>query len=513
MGSVVSSKRIASNTILLYVRMIITMIISLYTSRVVLNVLGVTDYGLYNIVGGVVALFSFLNNAMSAATQRFITYELGRGNQQTLSRVFSMSVTSHIIIIIIFAILAETVGLWFLNSQIQIPEGRADIANWVYQFSIVVLCFNILSVPYSASIIAHEKMNYYAIISILDAVMKLGIALIIAHISIDKLATYSFLLALESFLVFLSYKILCSRKFTMCKYVYFFDRKLFKQLFSFSGWSMLGQLSLVSANQGSNILINIFYSVTVNATMGIANQVNGAVNNLVSSFQTAFQPQITKSYAIGDFYGLNSLIQKASKLSFYLLYVVSLPLILNIKDVLSLWLGNVPLYSEVFCTLILIASMINAVAGPLWMAIFATGNIKIYQIVISLIYILDIPIVYLLFSIGCPPLFAIVVKILINVVILIVRIIFTTKKIQGFSAGKFMSKVIAPICFVVLITTSLSMFLHNFTHDIGIWGKLLIIILEVVLSSITIYFVGLSHSEKQFINRIVVSFYNKIKHV
>ena len=511
--SIVSGKRIISNTIMLYIRMIVTMLIALYTSRVVLNVLGVEDYGLYNIVGGVVALFSFMNSAMSAATQRFITYELGRGDDKSLSRVFSMSVTSHLIIIAVFLLLAETIGLWFLNTQVQIPEGKETIANWIYQFSIIVLCFNIISVPYSASIIAYEKMSIYAIICIVDAVLKLVIASILSSVTSDELISYAFMLAVESFVVFLCYLIVCVRSFPICKYIPIFDKSLFKKLLGFSGWSMLGQMSLVGANQGSNILINIFYSVTVNATMGIANQVNVAVNNLVSSFQTAFQPQITKSYAIGDYVGLNSLMQKASKLSFYLLYIVSLPLILNIHEVLFLWLSNVPPHGEIFCILILIASMVNAIAGPLWMAIFATGNIKIYQIVISVIYLLDIPIVYLLFSIGCPPAYAIAVKILLNVIILGVRIMFNARRIPIFSIRLFLRNVLLPICLVVLISAPTMMLLNHLVELLNIWWKLLMIIIEVLFVFGIVYVVGLNCSEREFINNTIKTITKRFKHV
>ena len=494
-------------------RMIVTMLIALYTSRVVLNVLGVEDYGLYNIVGGVVALFSFMNSAMSAATQRFITYELGRGDSKSINRVFSMSITSHLIIIAIFLVLAETIGLWFLNTQVQIPEGKEVTANWIYQFSIIVLCFNIISVPYSASIIAYEKMSIYAIISIVDAILKLVIATVLSSVSGDKLISYAFMLSIESIAVFLCYLIVSVRSFSVCKYTPVFDKELFKKLFGFSGWSMLGQMSLVGANQGSNILINIFYTVTVNATMGIANQVNVAVNNLVSSFQTAFQPQITKSYALGDFVGLNSLMQKASKLSFYLLYIVSFPLILNIHEILLLWLGNVPPFCEIFCILILIASMVNAIAGPLWMAIFATGNIKIYQIVISIIYLLDIPIVYLLFSIGCPPAYAIAVKIFLNVIILGVRIIFNARRIPSFSTGLFLRNVLLPIGLVVLISVPTMMLLDYLVELSSIWWKLLVIIIEVIFVSGIVYVVGLNCSERQFINNTIKTIAKRFKHV
>ena len=337
-----NNKRIAKNTLYLYFRMLLIMGVTLYTSRIVLNALGVEDFGIYNIVGGVVILFSFINNALSSATQRFLNFEIGRGDVLGTKRVFSMSLTIHLFVALFVVLLAETVGLWFLNTQMNIPTERMAAANLVYQFSILTVCISFVQIPYYASVVAYEKMSFFAYIAIIEVILKLLIVVLLIYVGFDKLRLYSILTFLVAVLVFVCYKYYCNTRLDLSRYKYFWDKILFSKLLNFSGWMLFGAAAGVSATQGVNILLNIFYGVTVNAAMGISTQVNSAVNKFVSNFQTAFMPQITKLYAIGDFEHLRKLIGQSSRFSFLLLFALACPLMLNIDFVLKLWLKTVP---------------------------------------------------------------------------------------------------------------------------------------------------------------------------
>ncbi len=329
------TKQIAKNTSLLYFRMLITMIVTLYTSRIVLNTLGIEDFGIYNIIGGVIILFTFLNVAMSNTTQRFLSFELGRNDMEQLKKTFSMSMTAHISIALIVFLLSETVGLWFINTQLNIPAERMNAANWVYQFSILTFVFQIIRVPYNASIIAYERMSFYAYISIIEVILKLAVVFLLQKGGFDKLIFYSILLFIVSIIILYAYKVYCNKKFKISRYYFFWDGSLYKNIMSFSGWSLMGSVASISANQGINILLNIFFGVAVNAAMGIANQVNGALNSFVVNFQTAFKPQIVKSYAEGDKKYLTQLILQTSKFSFFLFFIVSIPILLNTEFALK----------------------------------------------------------------------------------------------------------------------------------------------------------------------------------
>ena len=295
------TKRIAANTAILYVRMIITLLITLYSSRIILQALGVEDFGLYNVVGGVVALLSFLRTSLTSATQRFISYEIGRNDSEQLKKIFSLSVSTHIFISLIIFVIAETLGLWFLNTHIQIPDGRENAANYVYQFSVISLCVSVITIPYNADVISHERMSYYAIVTILEAILKLAFAYALFFFGFDKLILYGGLMMVVNIVDFLLYYAYCRKLFFETKYKFFFDRQLFLKIFSFSGWTIVGQLSVVGANQGTSILINMFHSIVANAAIGISQQVNNAIASLTANFQTAFQPQLTKSYAEKDY--------------------------------------------------------------------------------------------------------------------------------------------------------------------------------------------------------------------
>ena len=491
-----NNKRIAKNTLMLYVRMLLIMAVSLYTSRVILQALGVEDFGLYNVVGGVVVLFTFINNAMVASTQRFLNFEIGRNNLDEARKVFSASLNIHIIIAGAFLLLAETVGLWFLNRYIQIPEGREIAANWVYQFSIIVSILNIIRSPYNAAIIAHEHMSFYAYVSIIEVILKLAIVYMV-YLFADRLIAYAFLMMMVTLIVLGVYYIFCKRKYEICRYQFEYDRKRYMALASFSGWSLFGSLANMGASQGINIILNMFFGVSVNAAMGIANQVNAAVYQFVSSFQTAFNPQIIKSYAAGDKIYFISLIMNTSRYSFLLLFLLALPIYICCPEILSIWLGTVPEYAVEFCRLMLLFLLIDAVQGPLWVSAQATGKIRNYQILMSVLILLNLPITYVLLIFFKNPEIAIIVRVAVNFITAVARVIYLNH-LYDFPIGRYMKDVILKCLVVMVISYPIPYLVHN------MFGTTLIdtfanVFIAMISATVFIALIGLRSKERVLI--------------
>ena len=424
-----NNKRIARNTLLLYFRMLFLMIISLYTSRIVLNALGVEDFGIYNVAGGVVAMFSILSGSLSAAISRFITYELGKNNILKLKVIFSSAITIQIGLGIVIVFFAETIGIWFLNTQMNIPIERMVAANWVLQFSIITFIINLISVPYNAVIIAHEKMSAFAYISIFEAIGKLLIAYLITISPIDKLIFYAILMCVVAIAIRLLYGYYCKRHFDECRFHFIWNKQIFQQIFSFAGWNFIGASSAVLRDHGGNIIINLFCGPTVNAARGIAFQVNNAIQGFVSNFMTALNPQITKSYAVKNYTYMMTLIFQGARLSFYMLLLLSLPIIINTHYLLTLWLNTVPEHTVLFVRLVLIFAMSESISGPLITAMLATGNIRNYQIIVGGLQMLNLPISYILLSLGAIPETVLIVAVLISQCCLMARLYMLKKMI------------------------------------------------------------------------------------
>lgn len=494
--SLENNRRIAKNTLMLYFRMLFIMGVSLYTSRIVLNTLGINDYGIYNIIGGIVILFSFLNTAMTSATQRFLNIEIGRKEFGQLNKVFSTSLNVHISIAFIVLILSETFGLWLINTQLNLPLGRMDTVNWVYQFSIITFIISIIQVPYNASIIAHERMSFYAYISVIEVFLKLAIVFILQHLSFDKLKTYSILLSFVSLFIITIYAWYCNRKFESCRYKYHKDSSLYKQLLSFSGWSLFGSVAIVGKTQIINILLNLFFGVVVNAAVGITNQISAALNSFVLNFQTAFNPQIVKSYAANETNYLMNLIFRTSKFSYFLLFFISLPVLLNTEVLLDLWLTIVPEYSVVICQLSIVYLLIEAISGPLWMSVQATGNIRKYQIVISLIILLNIPISFFLLKSGLTPYSVFYLNIAISLIALLVRLLFLHSLIN-LSIMQFLKNVVYPIVLVTFVSIILPFFVVFFiTGSLGIYLSIFSSLFSV---GMVVFCLGLNKNERSYI--------------
>ncbi len=495
-----NNKRIAKNTLMLYIRMAFIMLVNLYTSRVILHALGVDDFGLYNIVGGVVVLFSFINNAMITSVQRFLNYELGRNNIEGAKKIFSASITIHIAVALLFVLLAESIGLWFLNNYINIPFGRENAANWVYQFTIITTVVNIIRAPYNSTIIAYEKMSFYAYISIIEAALRLGIVFLI-YLFLDRLIAYSALVTAVTAAVLVMYVIYCRIKFPICKYKFEYNKKVYLPLVNFSGWSLFGAAANVGANQGINIILNMFFGVAVNAAMGIAHQVNAALYQFVSNFQTAFNPQIIKSYAAGDKDYFFNLILNTSRYSFYLLFLLAFPVVLCCNEIIRLWLGEIPLHSVEFCRLIIVFSLIDALQGPLWVSVQATGNIRNYQILMSVLILSNLPVTYFIFKLISIPELALVVRVMINVVTFVARIMYL-KRLCDFPVKKYLSYVLLKSLFVVIISMPIPIFFY-FVIESELLKLILTIILCLVLTLFSIYCLGINKGEKIFVKGLI----------
>lgn len=495
------TKTIAKNAVFLYIRMLIVTLITLFTSRIVLRELGIEDYGLYNVVGGVVALFAFLRSSMNSSTQRFLSYEMGKGNSENLRNIFSTCLEAHIFIAFILLVLAETVGLWFLNAQIVIPEGREAAANWIYQFSVISLFSGIVSIPYSADIISNEKMGYFAFLGVLDAILKLAIAYMITISPVDRLVFYGFLMMLVHVNDLILNWVYCHIKFNETHFKFYWNKESFKKVFSFSGWTIWGQLAVVGANQGTNILVNLFYTVAVNAAMGVGSQVNNAITGLVSNFQTAFKPQITKSYAENDYGYLNNLIKTATKISFVLVIVVTIPVILNIDLLLSVWLSNVPTYAAGICVIFLLSKIPNALSIPLQTLINASGVIKGFQIVISLNFLFELLLMYILFRFHIGLFLCLTLKIMANVMILVFSIMYAKKLCGDFEMRSFLTTVIAPSSLVSVLSIVIGFALMRWADNL-LMRVLLTTTIEILVIALT-YLFCFNRNERKYLLNII----------
>lgn len=504
-----NNKRIAKNTLLLYFRMLFLMAVSLYTSRIVLNALGVVDFGIYNVVAGVVAMFSMLSGSLSAAITRFITYELGKGDTENLKKIFSSAVTIQIGLSAIIILLAELVGVWFLNEKMNIPENRIIAANWVFQFSILTFVINLISVPYNASIIAHERMSAFAYISILEAIGKLAIAFLITISPIDKLVFYAILMCMIAMIVRFVYGIYCKRRFEECTYHFVLDKNLLKRMFGFAGWNFIGATAGILRDQGGNVVINLFCGPTVNAARGIAFQVNNAVNGFISNFMIALNPQITKSYASGNRDYMMSLIYQGARLSFYMLLFLALPILINTHYILELWLKIVPDYTVHFVQLVLLFSMCEAISNPLITAMLATGNIRNYQIIVGGMNMLNLPVSYIFLHVGLFPEVVFVVAIALSLLCLAARLVMLRNMI-GLSAVKFFTKVCVNVFTVTIISSIFPIWLA-YTMKETFTSFIFLTIISIISTALTIYFIGCNKAERQFVLNKIHSISYKIR--
>ena len=494
--SLVNNRRIAKNTILLYFRMFVTLAVTLYTSRVILKVLGVEDFGTYNIIGGVVVLFVFINTGLRNASQRFISYEIGiRGKQD---KVFSISIECMVLMALIFVLLSESIGLWFVHNKLNIPIERIYAAEWVYQFSIATFVVNMLQSPYYAAIISHEKMSFYAYISIFDVVLKLLVVYLLLLGNFDKLILYSFLLFIVA-VIHLLILLVYTKKKLLLYFSLSLDKTYFKKILGFSGWTMLNGGSVAVAYQGGNILLNMFFGVAANAAFGIANQVSNAVYGFVGNFQGAFQPQIVKLYAAGLKDELTRLINRSSIISYYLLFIIFVPLTININYILSLWLGVVPDYAANFCILLLLYFLLDALQAPLWMLIGATGEMKVYTIWSALITFLNLPLAWLLLNNGASIYSVFLIRVVLNFICCIIRPFYVKHLVKDFSVIDYVREVVFRVMFVTAIC---AIALFVLIKVVG-YDNLTNILLCIIICFTVSYLFGFNKEDKKVLNGFV----------
>lgn len=500
----VNNKRIAKNTLLLYVRMLFIMGVSLYTSRVVLHTLGVEDFGTFGVVGSIVTMFTFINAAMVTATQRYLTFEIGRGNHQQLQKVFSSSLQIHFVIALIIVFLGETVGLWFLYNKLEIPEVRLDAAFWVFQCSIAACVTTIMTTPYKANIIAREEMSAFAYISVVEVVLKLAIVYFLSVLPLDKLIMYAVLILLVHVFVALTYAFYCKRHYTEATYKHAFDGLLLREMASFAGWSFWGNLAYIMNTQGVNILLNTFFGLVVNAAREFAVQIQTAVQQFVGNFQMALNPQITKTYAADELQQMHTLMYRSSRFSFFLLYLLALPVIIESPYILALWLKEVPENTAIFTRLMLMVSLISATAGSCVVANQATGRVKQYQAIVGGILLLSLPLSYLALRFGAPAYVVFVVAIFIEILAQAARL-WLLRSLIKLSVRVFLTKVYAPIALVLISSLPLPLMVWSALSE-G-WGRFIAVGAVCVLSvSVCTLIFGLSKGERDFIFMKVCSF-------
>lgn len=493
--------RIAKNSLALYLRMLITMGVSLYTARIVLQTLGVSDYGLYSVVGGVVTLFAFLSGTMASSTQRFLNFEQGKADSAGLKKVFSTSLYIHILIALVVFLFAQTFGLWFLNNRLNIPSGRVMAANWVFQFSIFSFVFTIINAPYNAAIIANERMTAFAYISGVDVVLKLLIVFLLQYFLLDKLILYAFLVFCVTLVIRIVVRTYSRKNFEECRVGVSRDDVYFKKMIGFSGWTMLSGVSIVLRNQGIAVVLNLFFGTIVNAAQGIAMQISNVVATFAKNFTQAVNPQIVKQYASGDLDGMKKLLIVSTKMSFFLILLISLPIYIEAPFILKFWLGEVPDYTVTFVRLVLIQALVESYANPVATAQSATGKVKNYHLVLSTVGLLNLPVSYWLLSIGFEPQTTVVVAIGLSALISVIRILFLRKSI-GFSIWDFFAGVVARSAAVICLAIPLPSYLY-FSLTESFLNFIIIVACACLTVLSSIYLAGLTNKERVFINNVL----------
>lgn len=502
-----NNKRIVKNTLFLYVRMLFLMLVNLYTSRVILHILGVEDYGIYNAVGGIVLLLSFLNSALSNGSSRFITLELGKKESSSLNTVFCTVLNAHLILSLIVVLIAETVGLWFVINKLGIAANRFDAAIFAYHFSILTSIITITQVPYTATIIAHERMQIYAYASIFEVVLKLSILYLLPIIGHDRLETYAVLLFLVQFFVMSVYRLYCMRQFKETKYKFIFDRKKFKEITSFSSWSLLGNAAHALTGQGTTILLQMFFGPKLVAARAISLQVNMAANQFVNNFKLAADPQIVKLYAAGDFAESRKLTINTAKYSFFLMLLLSLPIYMVAKPLLELWLVNVPPYTLIFLQLIVLQSLFSTLDTCFYTGLYACGKVRTNALISPFVLSLQFPAIYIAFKLGCSPVFLSYTGIAVTAILaMIIKPILLTK-LAGFNSKDIKS------VFITCAKVSLGAFVPSLIIEKFLSGNYyqyaLLVIIVIVFVLLSVFYIGVGKEER---NEIINMIRNKLLH-
>ena len=504
-----NNKRIAKNTGFLYLRMLFSMAISLYTSRVVLDVLGVNDYGVYNVVGGVVAMFTFLNSSMAGATSRFITYELGTGYSENLKKIFNSAMLVHIFIALLIVLVAETFGLWFLNNKLVIAQESRYAAQWVYQLSIFTTVVSLTQVPYNASIIAHERMSVFAFLDMGFTVLRLLIVYLLLILTGNKLILYAILTTIVSIMSIMAYRLYCIRNFSYCRLsIKKTDKDYLKSMLTFSGWDLFGNLSIMGRTQGVSMLANMFFGTIANASMGIASQVQGAITRFATNVTTAIKPQIIKSYAAKDYNYMSQLLFRGSKYAFLIIYILALPVLIETPFILNVWLKTVPEYTVWICRLTLCFSLFSNVSGVLVTGVHATGDIKGPSLINGSLYLSVVPISYFAYRAGA----SVYLPFILNAVFVffgaLANFFYTKHYVRALSFRDFFIQVILRCLLVVVLSAAIPIMLVLLLPE-GWMRFLIVAIIAVLMTSTTSYFIALTSSERQFVVDLLMKLFKR----
>ena len=501
------SKRIAKNTLMLYFRQILIMLVSLYTVRVVLSVLGAENYGIYNVVAGVVTMFSFLSGAMATASQRYFSFYLGRNDTEELKNTFSVTLTIYIILALSVILLAETIGLWFVYNKLVIPPERFTAAKWIYQAAVISFLFTLITTPYMSAIIAHENMNVYAYVSIIEAGLKLGVVFLLKILPFDKLILYSFLLLAVAMINTSIYRMYCKKKYEECRLKITWNKKLFKEIFAFTGWTLFGQFTGVVRNQAITVLFNQFFTPVVVAARSISMQITNAVNVFSSNFNTSLYPPIIKEYSAGNKTEMFNLLYSGCKITFFLMWVFALPLILHMDVILTLWLKDVPEWTVLFTQLALVEVLINSLSQPIVTAARAPGKMMAYELILGTMQILIFVFSWILFRIGYEAWISFAIAIFVNFVMMIVRLILV-KGLIGLPLGKFLTNTLLPLIVVSIISLGIAVGMKFLLPKGTVWS-LGQIVLTIPITITAMYFIGLNKEQQIQIQKVIKNKFRK----
>lgn len=500
-----NNQKLAKNTVFLYIRMIVVMLITFFTTRILLSTLGIEDFGIYNVVCGFVTMFSFLNTSMANGVQRFYSFAIGKNDPKSISKIFTLAAIIQLIIAIIIIVIVETVGIWYLYNKMNISANRVFAAFWVFQNALLSLFFVILTVPYNGAVMAYEKMNFYAIVSIIDAILKLVVVFILPYCGIDKLICYGLLISVISILDFLFNFFYCKRHFPQIKFVRHIDRDLLPSMISFSGWNIFGSLAHMGKIQGVNLVLNAFWGTVVNTAFGISAQISNAVSSLTAGFVTALRPQMIKSFAAGDLDYTMKLLYSASKLTFFLVLIIAVPIFEEISSILDFWLGvgKYPEMTIVFCKLTILTVLFDSFATPLSIIVHASGKMRTFQIVCSLVIISVVPLSYIVAKLWNDAAIVISIGLFTTILAQLVRLLLI-KNIIKFSILSYCVKVFIPTTIVFLLSCIAALLVNRITiENLEFWGVLMKIGLNVNVCFIVIYIIGLSKTEKNLVKSFI----------
>lgn len=505
-----NNKRIAKNTLVLYFRMLFLMFVSLYTSRVVLAALGVEDYGIYNVVGGFVAMFSIVSSSLTSSCSRFLNYEMGKGaDSKRLNIVFSTSLSIHLFLSALILILAETLGVWYITNVMVLSADREVAAIWCFHLSVLSFCISLVNVPYNACIVAHERMQAFAYVSIIEGTAKLIIAFVIFYNPFDRLVYYALLSFLLSNIIRMIYQVYCRRTFAECRYHFILDKQLLNDMFGYSLWQFIGNTSAILKNQGVNILLNLYFGPIVNAARGVASQVNNAIQQFAGNFMMALDPQITQSYSAGNLNYTFSLVNRGARFSYYILFILSLPVIINADYIMHLWLTEVPDYSVTFVQLVLIEMMITSISRTLITLQSSTGKIRNYQLIVGGILLLNLPLCYVMLEFGFSPLVVVFVSLFVEILAILARMYMIPFTIPEFKPSNYVRNVLLNLLIVSFLASLLPVALHTVT-EVNFVSVLFNIVFSVCMSALCIFYFGCSKHERTIVIDAVCKVKSKI---